>query len=457
MTRPARPLVERVGPDDLMQLAADVGPVREQVGAVLVLEAGARFDAGQAADVVADRLGEVPRFRQVLRRVPLGCGRPIWVDDPGFEARRHVRVVPCRGPGDEADLLAEAVALVTEPLAAAAPPWRAAVVTGLTGSRAAVVVVFHHVLADGIGGLAVLGRLGDPADGVPGRSAVPADFPRPTPGRRRLAADAWAAHARGLSRVPAAVRSLPEQVAEVHRTGRLRASPSSLNRLTGRRRQAVVVRTELRGARAVAHAQRATVNDVVLAAVAGALRELLLRRGEPVPVLVASVPVARRTHTTAAELGNELGGMVVPLPVDVDRSERLRRTAAVTRTRKAAPGGEALMGPIFRLMGALGLVGRFVNRQHMVSTFVTNLRGPAQQLMVVGRPVLEILPVSHLTGNVTVTFAALSYAGRVVVTVTADPDACPDLDDLATLLQAELDAFTDLEEQDRENAGRDAG
>ena len=434
------PVIERASADDLMQFAADVGPVREQVGAVLVLDAGGSFDPGRAAQAVADRLASVRRFRQRLTRSPLGCGRPIWVDDPAFDPGRHVAVVTCPPPGDETALLGEAVALVTTPLTPGAPPWRAVVVTGLSGSRAAVVVLFHHVLADGIGGLAVLERLVDTTATGTTPHEPPADFPRPPPTPRQLAAQAWSARARALSRLPAAFRTLARDIAVIHRTGRPRVSPSSLNRPTGARRRAVVVRAGLDDVRATAHQAGATVNDVVLAAVAGALRELVLRRGEQVPVLVASVPVARRTSTTTADLGNRLGGIVVPLPVCADRYERLRLTATATRARKDAPG-DLLVGAVFRSIGALGLTHRFVYHQRMVSTFITDLRGPARQLTLLGHRVVEILPLTHLTGNVTVTFAALSYDGALAITVTADPDACPDMDDLADLLHAELDGF----------------
>ena len=452
MHRPGRssaPPIERASADDLMQLAADVGPVREQVGAVLVLEAGGGFDAAAAARTVARRLGVVPRFGQLLVRTPPGCGRPVWLDDPGFDSRLHVGLTTCPPPGDETALLAEAVRLVTEPLPEGKPPWRAAVVTGLADGRAALVVVFHHVLTDGIGGLAVLEELVDgPAEEAADPAAEPesASIRRPTGSPRamptpwQLAEDAWSARLRALARAPTATRRLVADVGAMRRTGMPRAGASSLNQPTGPHRRAVVVRTELDLVRAAAHAQGATVNDVVLTAVAGALRNLLLQRGEDVPTIVASVPVSRRTATTTEDLGNRLGGMVVPLSVATDRAERLRAIAAETRTRKSTPG-ELLMGPVFRLVGALGLTKRFVYHQHMISTFVTDLRGPPRPLTVLGCPVLEILPVSHLTGNVTTTFAALSYASGLVVTITADPQACPDLDALAGLLQAELDAL----------------
>ena len=110
-------------------------------------------------------------------RPPLGCGAQIWVDDPAFDPARHVRVRHCPAPGDEPTLL-DLAAVMTEPLSRAHPPWAAVVVPGLAGGELAVVLVLHHVLADGLGGLAILSRLVDGAPAGP----VPA-FPRSAPRR----------------------------------------------------------------------------------------------------------------------------------------------------------------------------------------------------------------------------------------------------------------------------------
>jgi hypothetical protein len=101
-----------------------------------------------------------------------------------------------------------------------------------------------------------------------------------------------------------------------------------------------------------------------------------------------------------------------------------------------------LLDAVFRLTGRLHLFGWFANRQRMVHTFVTNLRGPAERLTFLGAEVDELIPVSAISGNVTVAFAVLSYAGTLTITVVADPTACPDLALLKEDLQAELDVLT---------------
>jgi WS/DGAT/MGAT family acyltransferase len=436
------PVIDRLGTDDLVQLAVDVGPVREQVGALLVLDGP--VDAEATSALLARRLASVPRLRQVVRRTPPGCGRPVWLDQPGFDPAWHVRVVACRPPGDEDALLEEALAVVTAPLPRQRPLWRAAVVTGLVDERVGVVVAFHHVVADGIGGLAVLGAVaeGDAEADERGRPATAAPCSAPAAGV--LAREAWAERGRAVAHLPDAVRTLAEGLGEMRAVGRTTVAASSLNRRTGPRRRAVVARVGLDAVHTTAHRCGATINDVVLAAVGGALGELVVRRGEAVPVMVASVPVARRTATSPDDLGNALGGMTVPLSIDADREQRLRTTAERTGVRKAGTGAAfgAVVAPAFRLAAALGIVERYIGRQRTVTTFVSDLVGPVRPVTLGGAGVLAVLPLSHLTGNVTVTFAAMSYAGTLAVTVTADPDACPDLDVLGRLLQTELDAYS---------------
>ena len=173
----ARVAVDRASPADLMQLAADVGPAPMHIGAVLVLGTGPGFSVEQARRVLGERIAAVPRLRQRLHRAPPGCGRPFWADDPAFDLCHHVRQVPCPAPGDQRALLDVAAAVLGEPLPRSRPLWSATFVTGLAGGGTGLVIVMNHVLADGIGGLAVLASLVDeqprPAAGRPGGGAVP--------------------------------------------------------------------------------------------------------------------------------------------------------------------------------------------------------------------------------------------------------------------------------------------
>jgi WS/DGAT/MGAT family acyltransferase len=432
--------VVRATPADVMQLATEAGPAPMQVGGVLVLSTGAGFSVERARRLLGERISEVPRLRQRLHRAPPGCGRPFWADDPAFDVHRHVVQVRCPAPGDERALLDAAAAVITTPLPRSRPLWSATFVTGLAGGGTGLVIVMDHVLADGIGGLAVLARLVDKGPGLPpdfGR----AGFPAPAPTRRALALDAWAERAYRLAHLAGSIRTVRQGLAEL---GGVRAPrrvrPTSLNRPTGPRRRLDVVGADLAAVRDLGHACGGTVNDVILAAVAGALRALLAGRGEELDPVTMTVPVSARRSDSAGVLGNQVGGMLVTLRTDGSLSDRAIRAAAATRERKRPARGTsvALLGPLFRLLAAVGFWGWFTNHQRLVHTFVTNVRGPAEPLAFAGAPVEAVLPVPATTGNVSVSFAALSYAGTLWLTVLSDPALVPDVAELTGALRREL-------------------
>jgi hypothetical protein len=221
-----------------------------------------------------------------------------------------------------------------------------------------------------------------------------------------------------------------------------RAAHCSLNQPTGPHRRIAVVTADLGGVAALAHRHGGTVNDVVLAAIAGAVRRLLEGRGETLPAIVVSVPVSARTSAAAHQLGNQTGVMPVALPTGGDLRDRLDQTAAITRVRKgSAPGASAiLLGAAFRLIAWSGAFRWFINHQHLVHTFITNVRGPSHRLSLGGATISAVIPVTVVTGNVTVSFAVLSYAGTLTVSAIADPDRVPDLDVLTGALREELAA-----------------
>ncbi len=432
--------IDRASPTDLMELASDVGDAPMQVAAILVLDTGSALGLPAVRNAISDRSWAVPRLRERLVRAPAGCGRPVWVDDPEFDIENHVGAIRAPAPGDEEALLGVATEAVMHRMPPGRPPWSVTLVTGLAAERAALIVVFHHVLADGIGGLAVLAQL---VDGIE-TGRPPASFPRPVPLRGQLLVDAMRSRLRAVSGLPTGIRRLRSAVAELAPGGIVRAPRCSLNRPTGPDRRLAVARADLSAVRAVARANGGTVNDVVLSAVMGALRTVLRRRGETVGRLVISVPVSARRDASATRLGNQVGVIPVALPATGDPRLRLEAIARITRERKttAPASSAALLGPAFRALARLGIFRRFVDRQRLVTTFVTNLRGPEEQLSFLGTPITDVIPVSMITGNITVAFAVLSYAGRLVVTVVADPAACPDLRLLVAELQSELDAMT---------------
>ncbi len=410
-------------------LAAEASGARMQFAAIAVLDAAPDPDAMRV--LVTSRLDAVPRLRQRLVRVP--HGRPVWIADSAFDPSQHLESIACPPPGDRRAMLAVAARIVEQRLSLARPPWRIVHVGGLNpasaGGRSALVIVLHHVLADGLAGLAILSRLVDGAESA-ARPAVPAD---PWSGGRGSAGRRWTG--------PAA--RLRAGAAELLRDGTRGAPPCSINAgPIGPHRALGVARADLGPLAAAAKAAGGTVNDVALTAVTGALHDLLAERGEPLDRLVVSMPVAaRRRPAEAGDLGNRTGVLPVSLPLNGAPRQRLSAVADITRVRKTdIPGASAaLYGPFARALAALGAFGWFIGHQRLVNTFVTNVRGPSEPLVFGRNRITELVPVSPISGNVGVGFAVLSYAGRLSITVVADADRCLDVDRLAALVRAQLD------------------
>jgi diacylglycerol O-acyltransferase / wax synthase len=309
------------------------------------------------------------------------------------------------------------------------PLWSATFVTGLADGGVGLVLVVNHVLTDGVAGLAALAAVMDPRS-EPAASGE-RDNGETSPAQR--------------SSSRAGLRRLRQGVAELGGARPpARLTRTSLNRPTGPRRRLDVVSTDLAAVREFAHARGGTVNDVLLAVVAGALRELLASRGEQLRQLGVSVVVSARTAADDGDLGNKVGLMFVTVPADGDLGNRVGRIAAMTRARKSSAAGAsaALFVPGFLLLARVGLLRWFVNHQRRINTFVTNMRGPWEPTAFAGARVREMIAIPATTGNVTMTFAALSYAGTLRITVLSDPSRVPDAPVLTKALRQGLDGIT---------------
>jgi len=430
---------ERVSPDDLMSLATERGSTPLQVGAVLMLDSSESLEPRLVVDAIADRVRAVPRLRQRLVKVPWGCGRPVWVDDRDFAVSGHFSVIRCPAPGGESAVLEVAAQMLLTRLPRDRPLWAAKLVTDTGGGGAALIVVFHHVLADGIGGLAVLAGL---VDGAP--EAHDRVFPVQMPSLGQLAAQAAYDRLRSAGKLPAVLGRLAGAASQLRPVFGGRLARSSLNKSTGPRRRFATVRVDLSQIRDAAHAHEATVNDVALSAIAAALHRLLSIRGERVDQFVISVPFSARRQASAGDLGNKSGVIPLHVPGVGDPARRLESLAVATRAAKQAQRGAstALLGPFFRLLAAAGLFRWFIDRQRLIHTFVSNLRGPESRLSFLDCPITSIIPLSAASGNVTVSFALLSYAGTLTITLIADPDTCPDLSELRDALEDEVSVLT---------------
>jgi WS/DGAT/MGAT family acyltransferase len=345
-------------------------------------------------------------------------------------------------PADDPGLVDAAVEEVVRRLPRDRPLWRTVIYADTVGRARGLVVVMHHVLADGIGGLAVLAELVDTgADDTPASQGAP--DPR-SPHRRQLVRDAWARRWSAIRSSPGTLRGLVAGLRELGGVPRQNAGRSSLLQPTSPRRRAEVVEVDLAPVVDAAHAHGATVNDVLLVAVSGALRSLLHARGEQLNEVLISVPVSGRPAASSADLGNQVGVLPVAVPLVDDPAVRL---AAVREQRarlgRSAPraSSSAVLSVLFRGLATLGIFQWFVRRQRLVHTFLTNLRGPAEPVALAGGRIRRLVPIATVPGNVTVSFDVLSYGGRLLISVVYDPDQMADHALLRDALALELGRF----------------
>jgi len=439
----------RLSPQDLSNLRVEARGLPMHVAALAILDGAPLRDAQGVFRLEAmraeieRRLHLAPRLRQVLYRPPLGLGRLLWVDDADFDIGRHVRVRAIAPPGDETALLAACQELNEPALERSQPLWELWFLTGLAGGRVGMLIRLHHVVADGVATVALLGSLFDVAPDtqpvlappwVP--AAVPPFWELLVDSLRRRGA-ALATAFSTLARPAQWLRHLRAAAAPLRESfGEGLASRSSLNGPIGKYRRLLVVRADLDRAKAVAHAHGAKVNDVVLAVVTGGTRALLRSRGELVPGLLlrASVPVSVRGSGDRAAMGNLTGLMSVPLPVnEPDPVRRLETIARVTVARKRR---RRVIRAWWRGAGP-GLTW-FMHHQRLVNLLVSNVPGPPAPLSFAGARILEVFQLGVIQGNLRLSVGVLSYAGQLNFGILADAEAFPDLAVFAKGLGAAL-------------------
>ena len=432
--------MERLSADDQLILWPDeVWP--QDIGALGVLDgtslldSDGRFRIEAAKQAVEGRLHLLPRFRQVLYVPRRGLGGPLWVDAPAFDLSDHVRVERLHAPADEATLLRAVERLRRRRLDKSRPLWEMWFLTGLPDQRIGLFIRLHHVVADGIAGVAELGAL---LDAAPSSATTPAQpwIPQPWPSARHLFLDNLqrrvAKLGSGLKKVshPAAMLRRARAAVPAMREF-LTEEPgpqTSLNRVIGQDRTLALVRSSLELVNEVAHTHSGTVNDVLLAVIAGGLRGLLWNRGEQLEgvILPIYVPVSLRRGRSGEEGGNLISQMVVHLPLGIaDPSRRLRQIALETAERKAI--GRPSLGTMFHSKLLRGPMLKLIVRQR-VNVVSADLPGPQAPLYFAGAQLIEVFPLLNLLGTESFGVGALSYAGQFNMMAVGDADTYPDID-----------------------------
>jgi WS/DGAT/MGAT family acyltransferase len=436
-----------------------VGAVSIFEGAPFLDESG-RFRLAEVRRLVNSRLHLIPRFRKRLMFVPFEQGRPVWVDDARFDIGYHVRLTALPHPGSREQLLALTSRVQAQLLDRDRPLWELWFVEGLEGGNIGLIQKTHHALVDGVSGVDVATVLLDftpePTFLEPPRWVIE---PPPSPGRlfvdtiyeRTTEPAEIARTARRIVRTPQRTVARTGQLGRalstlVDRNSIVASTP--LNVRVGRRRRFEGVRVSLDDVKAIRHGLGGTVNDVVLAGVAGGLRRLFESRGEDVTDLRlrALCPVSVRDDSERMQLGNRVSAMFVDLPLgEPDPTQRLqavRSTTSDLKDRQQAVGAAFLVDLTqFAAPTLLGLAARLAHRQPFFNLVITNVPGPQVPLYCMGARMLEAFPVVPLTRNTALGIAILSYCGQLHLGLYVDADA---VDDVAVLAAGLEDSFAEL-------------
>jgi WS/DGAT/MGAT family acyltransferase len=406
------------------------------------------------------RLGLVPRYRQRLAFVPFGQGRPKWVDDPHLNLRYHVRATALPSPGSEQQLRELAGRVFAQQLDRDKPLWEIWLVDGLEGDRFAVLSKTHHALVDGISGVDIMSVLFDTSP----EPAAPPDtgerwLPRPLPSAAQLLGEALVERATVPTEIARSVRAVlrgPRMMAEGLRdaavgvgamawAGLNPAPPSPYNKSIGPHRRFDWVRVNLADIKAIKDELGGTVNDVVLATVAGALGKHLRRRGQNTDglELKAMVPVSVRADVERGALGNRVAAIMAPLPVwcqdPVARLDIVREELKGLKSGGQAVGAQVLTQLSgFAPATVMDQASRVMSRQRFFNVVVTNVPGPQIPLYLAGKRMIDTFPMVPLAKNQALGIALLSYAGRINFGLVGDYDLMWDLDDFADDLRDSL-------------------
>jgi diacylglycerol O-acyltransferase / wax synthase len=443
------------------------------VGAVLVLDPpeGARslFSPStryaQIRRVIGQRLHLVGPLRQRALRVPLGLHHPVWVDDPDFELDDHLSRASLPTPGGRAELDAFVAAAMSRPLDPDRPLWEMFVVEGLEGGRTALIAKVHHAILDGVSGASILAVFLDLSPRARIVTGPPAPWdPAPLPKSAQMLRYAASSLSRQPARMLTTLDAGVEVIADLGMHNRalqdrgesappafFSAPRTSFNGTVSNRKRFSSLSIPLDDVKLVRRVLGCTVNDVILAGVAGGLHRLLAARGDVVErALVAMVPVSTRPEGNTDALGNQLSAMLVSLATDID--DPVQRLDAIARSTQVAKEQEQLHRG--RLVGDLaqiaapGLVSRvaravagtrlFDRMRPPFNVMVSGVKGPDFPLFCAGSRVESMYPVGPIAEGVGLNVTVFSYADELQFGLLSCRKLLPELDDLAVSIDDAL-------------------
>lgn len=435
--------LDRVPVPDLCALWAETATAPMNIALIGVVEGAALTgpDGAVAMDRIRSflqaRLPRAPMLLRVLRPTRVGQGPPAWIDASRFDIAEHVVLAPADRPlRSQEDFLNWCARRSVVPLDRSRPLWRLDVVPGLPSGEVGLVLVLHHVVADGLRGVALATSL---LDSTPTDDASHGAWrPRPAPSGMDLVRDNLRRRWDVVRRFrPSRLRRSARTLRALSRAAGGPAPATPLSGPIGGGRQLAVLRYPVAQLRAAAHAQGCTINDLLIAAVTAGLRDLLRSRGDWQDGLVlrASVPVG-------AQHGRDGGMFIASLPVGVpDQAKRLQLIKQATSAGKGRPdqgvAGIVALPPSLAWLGVAWAKRRATTH---INLYVTNVPGPTSALYLAGARLLQAVPLAPLVAGVRLSVTALSYDGQFAVSLLVD-DSVPDLSVLVDGVRATFEAY----------------
>jgi diacylglycerol O-acyltransferase / wax synthase len=445
---------QKLTPLDASFLHLETPRTHMHIGGVAIFEPSP-LGTGRAlydglAKAIAPRLDLMPRYRQKLAFVPLSLDTPVWVDDPDFDMSNHLLRAALPKPGGDRELRDLIGRVFSRPLDRRRPLWEIYIVEGLEAGRWALLTKSHHSMVDGISNLELATILLD-TEAEPGAQpfGVSRWQARESPSPMGLLVNSLRERVTRPARVLSAARAVagqPGRLANALRdtasglasmAGHMGSPKSAINGETGPTRAFSYSHFPLDDFRLIKSTFGGTINDIVLAVVAGGLRHFLIARGvdpdDENEALQCLCPVSIRDNSERTALGNRLAMLLVKLPIgEIDPVRRLvavRTTVDALKARKQAVGADFLLNLAGFAPSTLhAMVARASLRQIAFNLIVTNVPGPQTPLYCQGAKLVDVYPIAFLYDGQELAVAVFSYAGMLNFGYLVDDQNIPDVD-----------------------------
>jgi diacylglycerol O-acyltransferase / wax synthase len=474
---------QKLTPLDASFLHLETPRTHMHIGGVAIFEPSP-LGTGRAlydglAKAIAPRLDLMPRYRQKLAFVPLSLDTPVWVDDPDFDMSNHLLRAALPKPGGDRELRDLIGRVFSRPLDRRRPLWEIYVVEGLEGGRWALLTKSHHAMVDGISNLELATILLD-TDAKPGAQpfGVSRWEARESPSAMGLLVNSLRRRVTRPARVLSAARAVagqPGRLANALRdtasglasmAGHIGSAKSAINGETGPTRAFSYSHFPLDDFRLIKRTLGGTINDIVLAVVAGGLRHFLIARGvdpdDDNEALQCLCPVSIRDNSERTALGNRLAMLLVKLPIgEIDPVRRLlavRTTVDALKARKQAVGADFLLNLAGFAPSTLhAMVARASLRQIAFNLIVTNVPGPQVPLYCQGGKLVDVYPIAFLYDGQELAVAIFSYAGMLNFGYLVDDQNVPDVDVFAQCVEESARELVEAARATGGAIGEDAG